>query len=99
MGAIIMFSVVLKAGAIGVAQAVLVASVVWFGTYYICRKFSISERFSSIIATANSICGVSATIVAGGAIQGDPKEVSYMIAWVPLRSISVTFLKTTAIFS
>ena len=82
MGATIMFSVVLKAGAIGVAQAVLVATAVWFGTYWICRKFEISERFSSIIATANSICGVSATIAAGGAIQGDPKEVSYMVAWV-----------------
>lgn len=82
MGATIMFSVVLKAGAIGVAQAVLVAGAVWFGTYWICRKFKISQRFSSIIATANSICGVSATIAAGGAIQGDPKEVSYMVAWV-----------------
>ncbi len=82
MGATIMFSVVLKAGAIGVAQAVLVATVVWFGTYWICRKFKISERFSSIIATANAICGVSATIAAGGAVQGDPKEVSYMVAWV-----------------
>jgi uncharacterized membrane protein YadS len=82
MGATIMFSTVLKAGAVGVAQAVLVATVVWFGTYWICRKFKINERFSSIIATANSICGVSATIAAGGAIQGNPKEVSYMIAWV-----------------
>ena len=82
MGATIMFSVVLKAGAIGVAQAVLVATVVWFGTYWICRKFKVSERFSSIIATANAICGVSATIAAGGAVQGDPKEVSYMVAWV-----------------
>ncbi|MCF8062559.1 MAG: putative sulfate exporter family transporter [Deltaproteobacteria bacterium] len=82
MGATIMFSTVIKAGAVGVAQAVLVASVVWFGTYWICRKFKVSERFSSIIATANSICGVSATIAAGGAIQGNPKEVSYMIAWV-----------------
>ncbi len=82
MGATIMFSVVLKAGAVGVAQAVIVAGTVWFMTYWICRKFGVSERFSSIIATANSICGVSATIAAGGAIQGDPKEVSYMIAWV-----------------
>jgi uncharacterized membrane protein YadS len=82
MGATIMFSVVLKAGVIGVLQAVLVATAVWFGTYWICRKFKLSERFSSIIATANSICGVSATIAAGGAIQGDPKEISYMIAWV-----------------
>ena len=82
MGATIMFSVVLKAGVFGVAQALLVATVVWFGTYYICRAFKISERFSSIIATANAICGVSASIAAGGAVQGDPKEVSYMVAWV-----------------
>jgi uncharacterized membrane protein YadS len=82
MGATIMFSVVLKAGFFGVLQALLVATAVWFMTYYICRKFKVSERFSSIIATANSICGVSATIAAGGAIQGDPKEVSYMVAWV-----------------
>ena len=82
MGATIMFSVVLKAGVFGVLQAVLVATAVWFGTYWICRKFQVSERFSSIIATANAICGVSASIAAGGAVQGDPKEVSYMVAWV-----------------
>lgn len=82
MGATIMFSVVMKAGAMGMAQALVVATTVWFMTYWICRKFEISQRFSSIIATANSICGVSATIAAGGAVQGDPKEVSYMVAWV-----------------
>jgi uncharacterized integral membrane protein (TIGR00698 family) len=82
MGATIMFSVVLKAGVFGVLQAVLVATVVWFGTYWICRKFKVSERFSGIIATANAICGVSASIAAGGAVMGDPKEVSYIVAWV-----------------
>ncbi|UCE54346.1 MAG: putative sulfate exporter family transporter [Desulfobacterales bacterium] len=82
MGAGILFSDVLRGGFMGLVQAVLVATAVWFLTYYICRAFKVSERFSSIIATANSICGVSATIAAGGAIQGDKKEVSYMIAWV-----------------
>jgi uncharacterized integral membrane protein (TIGR00698 family) len=82
MGATILFSDVLRGGFMGLVQALLVAVPVWFGTYFICRKFSVSERFSSIIATANSICGVSATIAAGGAIKGDKKEVSYMIAWV-----------------
>jgi uncharacterized integral membrane protein (TIGR00698 family) len=82
MGATILFSVVLKAGVFGVLQAVLVATPVWFGTYWICRKFKVSERFSGIIATANSICGVSASIAAGGAVMGDPKEVSYIVAWV-----------------
>jgi uncharacterized integral membrane protein (TIGR00698 family) len=82
MGATIMFSVVLKAGVFGVVQAVLVATTVWFGTYWICRKFKVSEKFSGIIATANAICGVSASIAAGGAVMGDPKEVSYIVAWV-----------------
>jgi uncharacterized membrane protein YadS len=82
MGADILFSVVLKAGFLGVIQALLVATSVWFMTYWICRKFQVSERFSAIIASANSICGVSATIAAGGAIQGNKQEISYMVAWV-----------------
>jgi uncharacterized membrane protein YadS len=82
MGAGILFGDVVRAGVWGILQAILVAVPVWFMTYWICRKFKISERFSAIISTANSICGVSATIAAGGAIQGKPKEVSYMVAWV-----------------
>ncbi len=82
MGATIMFSDLLKGGAVGLIQALVVATVVWFMTYGICRAFKVSERFSAIIASANAICGVSATIAAGGAIMGDPKEVSYMVAWV-----------------
>lgn len=82
MGAGIFFSDVLRGGLMGLVQAVLVATTVWFMTYWICRKFDVSERFSAIIASANAICGVSATIAAGGAIQGNKKEVSYMVAWV-----------------
>ncbi|UCC41522.1 MAG: putative sulfate exporter family transporter [Candidatus Aminicenantes bacterium] len=82
MGANIFFTDVLKGGFVGLIQAVLVATSVWFMTYWICRRFRVSERFSAIIASANAICGVSATIAAGGAIQGNKKEVSYMIAWV-----------------
>ncbi len=73
MGAGILFSDVLRGGFMGLVQAVLVATAVWFMTYWICRKFQVSERFSAIIASANAICGVSATIAAGGAIQGDKK--------------------------
>jgi uncharacterized membrane protein YadS len=87
MGAEIMFQVVITAGAVGLAQALLVVIVVWFVTYWICRKFGISERFSSIIATGNSICGVSASIAAGGAVMGDPKEVSYIVAWLMICAV------------
>ena len=92
MGAGIIFGDVIRAGVVGIAQALLVATVVWFMTYWICRKFRVSERFSAIIATANSICGVSATIAAGGAIQGDSKEVSYMVAWVLVCAVILIFV-------
>ncbi len=87
MGQRIMFSTVVRAGGIGMAQALIVVGVVWFLTYWVCRRFGIAERFSSIIATGNSICGVSASIAAGGAVQGDPKEVSYMVAWLMICAI------------
>lgn len=87
MGATIMFTTIIKAGAVGVAQALIVASAAWFFTYWLARKVGLSERFSAIIATGNSICGVSATIAAGGALQGDPKEVSYMVAWVMICAV------------
>ena len=52
MGANILFIDILRGGGVGLAQALLVATVVWFMTYYICRKFKVSERFSAIIASA-----------------------------------------------
>jgi len=82
MGANIFFGDLVRGGSIGLIQALLVAVPVWFMTYWICRQFGIAERFSALISTANSICGVSATIAAGGALKGDKKEVSHVIAWV-----------------
>ncbi len=86
-GAEIMFTSILAGGIYGLIQAFLVATTVWFLTYWICRRFGVEERFSAIIASANSICGVSATIAAGGAIQGKPKEISYMVAWVMVCAV------------
>lgn len=87
MGATIMFQVVVQAGGLGMGQAILVVGAVWFFAYWLGRRFGISQRFSSIIATGVSICGVSACIAAGGAVKGDPKEVSYMIAWLMVSAV------------
>ena len=87
MGAAIFFSDVIKAGAVGMGQAILVVGGVWFFAYWLGRKFGMSERFSGIMATGVSICGVSASIAAGGALKGDPKEVSYMIAWIMVCAV------------
>jgi len=87
MGATILFSVILKAGGVGMLQALLVVAAVWFFTYWLGRRFGMAERFSSTMATGVSICGVSASIAAGGAVKGDPKETSYIIAWLLVGAV------------
>lgn len=87
MGAAIFFSEVIKAGAVSMVQALLVVAGVWFFAYWLGRRFGMSERFSGVMATGVSICGVSASIAAGGALKGDPKEVAYMIAWIMVCAV------------
>lgn len=87
MGATILFSVILKAGAVGMIQALLVVAAVWFFTYWLGRRFGMAERFASTMASGVSICGVSASIAAGGAVKGDPKETSYIIAWLLVGAV------------
>ncbi len=87
MGAAIFFSDVIKAGAVGMGQAILVVGGVWFFAYWLGRRFGMSERFAGIMATGVSICGVSASIAAGGALKGDTKEVGYMIAWIMVCAV------------
>lgn len=87
MGATILFSVIMKAGLVGMAQALLVVAAVWFFAYWLGRRLGMAERFSSTMATGVSICGVSASIAAGGAVEGDPKETSYVIAWLLVGAV------------
>jgi uncharacterized membrane protein YadS len=87
MGATINFVVVIKAGAVGMIQAIVVVAVVWFFAYWLSRRMGINQRFSGVLATGVSICGVSASIAAGGAVQGDPKEVSYIVAWLMIGAV------------
>jgi uncharacterized membrane protein YadS len=87
MGATILFSVIMKAGLVGMIQAILVIVVVWFFSYWLGRRLGMAERFSSTMATGVSVCGVSASIAAGGAVQGDPKETSYVIAWLLVGAV------------
>jgi len=84
LGAEILFSTIAKGGAVGIGQALLVVTAVWFAAYWIARKFGLEKNFASVMATGLSICGVSAAIAAGGAIKGNPKHTSHVISLVLL---------------
>jgi uncharacterized membrane protein YadS len=87
LGAEILFPTIVKGGLVSVAQSIGAVLVTWYFCYYIAQRAGLSQSFASIMASAVSICGVSAAIAAGGAIKGDKKEISFTISMVLLTSI------------
>ena len=82
LGSNIIFQEILRAGFLGILQALLVIVVVWYACFWLARKLRVDDEFAVIIATAVSVCGVSAAIAACGAIQGDRKKLSYTTSLV-----------------
>ncbi len=92
LGTSILFTDILKAGLPGLLQSVLVVAVVWFFALWLSRKLKVDDEFGVILASAVSICGVSAAIVASGAIKGDKKKLSYVTTLVLLVAIPMMIL-------
>jgi len=87
LGATILFGDILSAGAFGMIQAVIVVTVVWYFAFWISRKMKVDDEFSTMLASAVSICGVSAAIATAGAINGDKKKLSFIISLVLIIAI------------
>lgn len=87
LGTSVIFSDILKAGSLGLIQAVVVVFSVWYASYWICRKLKIDDELTFMLSSAVSICGVSAAIATAGAIQGDSKKLSYVISLVLITAI------------
>lgn len=93
LGISVLFTDIIKAGLPGILQAVLVVSVVWFFALWLSRKLKVDDEFGVILASAVSICGVSAAIVASGAIKGDKKKLSYITTLVLLVAIPMLVIQ------
>lgn len=92
LGAGMLFGDLLKAGAPGMIQAILVIPLVWHVTFRLARWLKVDDEFGVMLSTAVSICGVSAAIAACGAIQGDKKKLSYVTSIVLLCAVPMMVL-------
>jgi uncharacterized membrane protein YadS len=70
----------------------VVVAVVWFFSLWLSRLLKVDDEFGVILASAVSICGVSAAIVAAGAIKGDKKKLSYVTSLVLLVAIPMMII-------
>ncbi|HET6224917.1 MAG TPA: putative sulfate exporter family transporter [Bacteroidia bacterium] len=93
LGTSILFSDVVKAGAPGILQAIIVVLVVWFFSIRLSRALKIDDEFGVMLASAVSICGVSAAIVACGVIEGDKKKLSYVTTLVVIMALPMLLIQ------
>src|SRR5690606_2447727 len=87
LGTTVIFGDILKAGSLGLIQALLVVVSVWYFAYWVCRKLNSGKEMSLMLSSAVSVCGVSAAIATSGAIKGDTKKLSYVISLVLITAI------------
>lgn len=87
LGTTVIFSEILKAGALGLVQALVVVLSVWYFAFWLCKKLKIDQEMAMMLSSAVSICGVSAAIATSGAIKGDPKKLSYVVSLVLITAI------------
>jgi uncharacterized integral membrane protein (TIGR00698 family) len=87
LGTTVIFSDILKAGSLGLIQALVVVISVWYFAFWLCKKLKVDDELTMMISSAVSICGVSAAIATSGAIKGDPKKLSYVISMVLITAI------------
>jgi len=87
LGTSVIFSDILKAGSLGLIQALVVVLSVWYFAFWLCKKLKVDDELTMMISSAVSICGVSAAIATSGAIKGDSKKLSYVISIVLVTAI------------
>lgn len=87
LGASIIFGDILKAGFLGLIQALVVVVVVWYFAFWLSRRLGLDKEMAIMISSAVSICGVSAAIATAGAIEGDRRKLSYVISLVLVTAI------------
>jgi len=87
MGARLDITKILSQGAGGLIQAVIMVTAVFFFTWWLATKLKVNDQLKAVMATAVSICGVSAAIAAAGAVLAKKKEITYVTALVIVTAI------------
>jgi uncharacterized integral membrane protein (TIGR00698 family) len=92
LGATILFRDVMKSGSMGLLQAILVVTIVWFFAYFVARKFNVDRSTAMTMSSGLSICGVSACITAARVAGTDDKKLSYIVSVVLIVVVPMIYL-------
>lgn len=92
LGSTILFGEVMKSGAFGLVQALIVVFSVWYFAFRTSKRMHVDDETATMLASSVSICGVSAAIATCGVINGDNKKLSYIISLVLVCAIPMMYI-------
>jgi uncharacterized membrane protein YadS len=92
LGATVNFAVVVRAAGPAVIQAVLLITVVFAFTWWFAGRLGLDDRLRALLASALSICGVSAAVAAAGAVEAKKEQLAYTATLVIVFAVPSIFL-------
>lgn len=92
LGASINLKVLVTAAGPASLQALLLISIVFGFTWWLGGRLGIDDKLRALLASAVSICGVSAAIAAAGAVQAKREQLAYSASLVIAFALPSIFL-------
>ncbi len=92
LGLSIDLSLLVTAAGPAIAQALLLISSLFLITWWLGSLLGLEEKLRALLATAVSICGVSAAIAAAGAVRARREQLAYAASLVILFALPSIFL-------
>ncbi len=92
LGATILFEDVMKSGVLGLVQAILVVTIVWFSAYFIARKMKVDQHTAMTMSSGLTICGVSAAITAARVAKCEENKLSYIVSLILIIVVPMIYL-------
>lgn len=92
LGASINLKVLVTAAGPAIIQALLLISIVFGFTWWLGGRLHLEDKLRALLASAVSICGVSAAIAAAGAVQAKKEQLAYAASLVIAFALPSIFL-------
>ena len=92
LGASIILKVLVTAAGPAIIQALLLISIVFGFTWWLGGRLGLDDKLRALLASAVSICGVSAAIAAAGAVQAKREQLAYAASLVIAFALPSIFL-------
>ncbi|GAT10860.1 putative sulfate exporter family transporter [Mycolicibacterium novocastrense] len=92
LGASINLKVLVTAAGPAIVQALLLISIVFGFTWWLGGVLRLEDKLRALLASAVSICGVSAAIAAAGAVQAKREQLAYAASLVIAFALPSIFL-------